>query len=60
MANAIFVGDLGAGKGGYTAEYQAAGRYFAGGAWATLGAGYAKSVLSKASAIQANIDILQQ
>jgi len=60
MANAIFVDNLGAGKGGYSAEYEAAGRYYAGGAWSTLGAGYAKSVLAKATAIQANIDILQQ
>ena len=60
MANAIFVANLGASGGGYSAEYEAAGRYYAGGAWATLGAGYAKSVLAKASAIQANIDILQQ
>jgi len=60
MANAIFVDNLGAGKGGYSAEYEAAGRYYAGGGWATLGAGYAKSVLSRAQKIQDNIDILQQ
>jgi len=60
MANAIFVDELGAGKGGYSAEYEAAGRYYAGGGWKTLGAGYAKSVLSRAQKIQDNIDILQQ
>lgn len=61
MASAIFLSELGAGAGsGYSAERQAAGRYYAGGNWATLGLGYADSVLAKAQDIQLNmIDPLQ-
>jgi len=59
MATALFLGDLGAGKGGYSAEREAAGRYYAGGGWATNGLGYAASVLSIASGFQTDIDFLQ-
>lgn len=60
MASGIFLADLGAGAGGYSAEYQAAGRYYAGAGWATRGAAYANSVLKHATDIQTNmIDPLQ-
>ncbi len=60
MASAIFLSELGAGTGSYSAERQAAGRYYAGGNWATLGLGYADSVLAHASNIQLTmIDPLQ-
>ncbi|KKW40192.1 hypothetical protein A3I46_01025 [Candidatus Kaiserbacteria bacterium RIFCSPLOWO2_02_FULL_54_13] len=58
MAMSIYLGDLGAGAGGYTAEHTAAAKYYAGGAWATAGRGYANSVLALATALQGNIDFL--
>ena len=54
----IYHGDLGAGAGGYTAEHTAAAKYYAGGAWATAGRGYANNVLALATALQGNIDFL--
>jgi len=59
MATAIFLSDLGAGAQTYSAERQAAGRYYAGGNWATLGLGYANSVLSFATSYQNDIDFLK-
>ena len=59
MATALFLQDLGAGRGGYSAEREAAGRYYAGGNWASLGLGYAASVLSHAEQYQADIDFLE-
>ena len=58
MASSIFMGDLGAAAGGYTAEHTAAAKYYAGGAWATAGRGYANSVMALAANIQSNIDFL--
>jgi membrane-bound lytic murein transglycosylase B len=58
MATALFLQDLGAARGGYSAEREAAGRYYAGGNWASLGLGYAASVLSHAEEYQADIDFL--
>ena len=58
MAMSIYLGGLGAGAGGYTAESRAAAKYYAGGAWATAGRGYAKSVMALAESIQSNIDFL--
>jgi peptidoglycan hydrolase CwlO-like protein len=59
MAMSIYLGGLGAGAGGYTAEHRAAAKYYAGGAWATAsGRGYANSVMSLAESIQSNIDFL--
>lgn len=58
-ATALFLQDLGAGKGGFSAEQEAAGRYYAGGAWATNGLGYAASVIALANGFQADIDFLQ-
>ncbi len=58
MATALYLMDLGAGAQTYSAEQQAAGRYYAGGNWATLGLGYASSVLSFAATYQKDIDYL--
>lgn len=58
-ATALFLKDLGAGGGGYTAEREAAGRYYAGGNWATLGLGYASSVLAFAQKYQEDINFLK-
>lgn len=60
MATAMFVRDLGAGKGGYSAEREAAARYYAGGGWATLGIGYANSVLAHASDFEQQIKFLDE
>ncbi len=60
MATALFVKDLGAANGGYSAEQQAAARYYAGGAWATLGLGYANSVLNHAAGFQEQLDFLDE
>lgn len=60
MATALFLQDLGAGGGGYSAEQQAAGRYYAGGNWQTLGMGYAASVLAHAQKYQQDIDFLDE
>lgn len=52
IASATFLADLGASRGGYSAEHEAAARYYAGGNWKTLGQGYANSVLNHAQTIQ--------
>ena len=52
MATALFLRDLGAYRGGYSAEREAAARYYAGGYWQENGLGYAASVLSHATKIQ--------
>lgn len=60
MANALYVADLGAGAGTYTAEESAACHYFSGqscSASATI-AGYGKSVVAKADAYQTDIACL--
>jgi peptidoglycan hydrolase CwlO-like protein len=57
-AMSIYLGNLGAGVGGYTAEHMAAAKYYAGGAWATAGRSYANQVMAKVAAIQSNIDFL--
>jgi len=60
IASATFLADLGAARGGYSAEHEAAARYYAGGNWASLGQGYANSVLNHAQTIQTTmIDPLQ-
>jgi len=58
MATAIFTSDLGAWKGGYSAEQEAAARYYAGGYWKINGLGYAASVLKYAEQYQNDIDFL--
>jgi peptidoglycan hydrolase CwlO-like protein len=60
MANALYIADLGAGAGTYTAEKSAACHYFSGqscSASATIN-GYGVSVVNKADAFQADIDCL--
>ena len=59
MATALFLQDLGASKGGYSAEREAAGRYYAGGNWMAYGLGYAASVLAHAETYQTDIDFLE-
>lgn len=60
MATALFLQDLGANRGGYSAEREAAGRYYAGGNWQTYGLGYAASVLKYAEGYQNDIDFLDE
>ncbi|MDB5224621.1 MAG: hypothetical protein JWO43_243 [Candidatus Adlerbacteria bacterium] len=57
-AMSMFLGDLGADGGGYTASHTAAAKYYAGGSWATAGKTYANQVMSRVAAIQQNIDFL--
>ena len=57
-AMSLYLADLGADVGGYTAEHRAAAKYYAGGAWATAGRVYANSVIALAKSIQSNIDFL--
>ena len=59
MATGLFLQDLGASRGGYTAEREAAGRYYAGGGWLTYGLGYAASVLRYTEQYQTDIDFLE-
>lgn len=59
MATAIYLQELGAAIGGYSAEREAAARYYAGGGWATRGLGYADSVLSHSTQYQLDIDFLE-
>lgn len=60
FASAIYLSDLGADNGGYTAEFNAAARYYAGSAWKTRGQTYAANVMGHAQNIQENmIDPLQ-
>jgi len=59
MATALFLQDLGAGRGGYSAEREAAARYYAGGNWKAYGLGYAGSVLTFAENYQNDIDFLE-
>ena len=59
MATALYMADLGAGGGGYTAEQTAAAKYYAGGGWAgSAGQSYGNQVMAKVAAIQQNIDFL--
>jgi peptidoglycan hydrolase CwlO-like protein len=56
MASALYLGDLGAGAGGYTAEVNAACRYYSGRACnAGPGASYGNQVMAKANNIQLNM-----
>lgn len=59
MASGIYLGELGARKGGYTAERKAALKYYAGGNWyKKSNAFYGNGVMKKAKEIQADIDLL--
>ncbi len=57
-AMSVYLGELGAGAGGYTAQHTAASKYYAGGAWATAGRAYGNQVMAKVASIQKNIDFL--
>lgn len=59
MASAIYLSDLGAGIGGYTAERNAACKYYSGSSCSGSNTFYGDQVVAKANSIQANIDILQ-
>jgi peptidoglycan hydrolase CwlO-like protein len=61
MASSIYLSDLGAGTGGYTAERNAACKYYSGKtcAAASYVAPYGDQVMVKAKTIQDNIDFLQ-
>lgn len=61
MASSIYLGELGASRGGYSAEREAALRYYAGGNWnKSSNAFYGNQVMQKATNIQENmIDPLQ-
>lgn len=59
MASSIYLGELGAGAGGYTAERTAALKYYAGGNWnKPANAFYGNQVMGRVTTIQANIDLL--
>lgn len=58
MATGIYMADLGASAQTDASEREAAGRYFAGGAWATSGQAYSDSVLQKAAQFQYDIQTL--
>lgn len=59
MATALYMKDLGAAKQTYSAEREAAARYYAGSNWQRSGLGYAASVLKYAEEYQENIDFLK-
>lgn len=58
VAMSLYLGDLGAGAGGYTAEHRAAAKYYAGSKWQTAGRAYGNSVMALTARIQADIDFL--
>ncbi len=58
MATGLYLADVGAIGGSYIGEHTSAARYYAGGNWATLGQGYANSVMTKAAKFQKDIDFL--
>ncbi len=60
MAMALYLKDLKANKGTYSAEREAAARYYAGGNWQKSGLGYAASVLKFADKYQKDIDFLKE
>lgn len=61
MASALYLADLGANKGGYTAERNAACKYYSGRSCGlvTGNTSYGNSVMTKTAKIQSNIDLLQ-
>ena len=60
MAMSYLLSDNGASAGGYTANFNAAARYYAGwnGPNTTAGKNYATQVMAKVAGIQKNIDYL--
>jgi len=59
-ATSLFLKDLGADARTFATESRAAGKYYAGGNWATAGKNYSASVMAIADRIQRNIDILAE
>ena len=59
MATALFLKDLKADRQTYSAEREAAGRYYAGSNWQRSGLSYAASVLKFAEKYQEDIDFLK-
>ncbi len=60
FATAVYLSDLGADNGGYTAEITAALKYYAGSNWnKPVNAFYGNEVLKKAEVIQSSIDFLK-
>lgn len=59
FASSIYLGELGASSGGYTAERTAALKYYAGGNWnKKSNAFYGNNVMKLAEKIQADVDLL--
>ncbi|MFH1200767.1 MAG: lytic murein transglycosylase [bacterium] len=59
MASSIYLSELGAGAGGYTAERTAALKYYAGSNWnKKANAFYGNQVMQRVTTIQSNIDLL--
>ena len=58
MASGFYLGDLGATAQTYTAERNAACRYYSGRSCSGSNTFYGNQVMARVSAIQANIDIL--
>lgn len=60
-ATAMYLADLGAARGGYTAEHTAAAKYYAGNNFAGApGQGYGNSVMSHAAGFQSQIEFLDE
>ncbi|MGB4076364.1 MAG: lytic murein transglycosylase [Minisyncoccia bacterium] len=60
MATGLYLADVGAAAGGYTAERNAACRYYSGQPCSVAGATYGDQVVAKANAFQRDIDFLQE
>ncbi|MEI6042268.1 MAG: lytic murein transglycosylase [bacterium] len=58
MATAVYLSDLGAGAGGYTAERNAACRYYSGKICNSSNQFYGNQVMGRVTTMQGNIDIL--
>lgn len=59
MATGLYLQNVGAAGGTYSAEHRAAAQYYAGSGWATRGQTYANSVMGKATKFQQDIDFLK-
>jgi peptidoglycan hydrolase CwlO-like protein len=61
IASSLYLGDLGASSGGYSAERNSACKYYSGKScgYSSVSASYGDQVMAKAAAIQDNIDFLQ-
>ena len=57
-AMSLYLKDLGAGTGTYTAEHTAAAKYYAGSNWATRGQSYGDQVMDNTGYYQNQIDLV--